>query len=502
MNQIKVGAMLSYASLILSMAITLIYTPILVKNLGQAEYGVYSLMAAFVGYLTILDMGLGNAIVRYVARTRANNDRDQEAKLSGMFLILFTLLGVLVTVVGIIMYYQIDLLFGNKLASEELALAKTMAIILVANFALSFPLSVFGAIVQAHERFVFLKLTNIIRTVITPLIIVPMLFLGHGSIMVVTITSVFNILFLLLNVWYCFKKLNVTVKFEKFDKTLLKEILIYSSFIFLTAIMDKIYWSTDQIILGAVNGANQVAVYAIAMQFIMMYMSIATAISGLFLPKVSIMEINGASDKEFSDLFIKIGKIQAILIYYIIGIFFLIGSEFIYLWLGNEYANAFYIIVIILIPLSIIWTQTMGIPILQAKNKHIFRSLIYFVVSIMNIIISIPVAEKYGEIGVALVTSICLLVSHIFLMNLYYWKKIKIDMFSFWKRISKNIVITSISIGSLYYLKAQFILDISWLILIVYGLLYSVVYFTLIYFFDLDNAKRKHIQIYLKRRFT
>lgn len=502
MNQIKMGAVLSYASLLITIGITLFYTPILVKNLGQVEYGVYSLMAAFVGYLTVLDMGLGNAIVRYVARTRANNDRKQEAKLSGMFLILFTLLGVLVTLVGMVMYYQIDLLFDNTLASEELVLAKMIAIILVANFALSFPLSVFGAIVQAHERFIFLKMTNIIRTVITPLVIVPMLFLGHGSVMIVTITSILNIIFLLLNVWYCFKKLNVKIKFEKFDKALLKEILIYSSFIFLNAIMDKIYWSTDQIIIGAVNGANQVAVYAIAMQFIMVYMSIATAISGLFLPKVSIMEINGASDKEFSDLFIKIGKIQAILIYYVVGIFFLVGSEFIYLWIGKEYANAFYIVVIILTPLSIIWTQTIGIPILQAKNKHVFRSVIYLIVSIVNIIVSIPVAEKYGEIGVAIVTALCLLVSHIFFMNIYYWKKIHLDIFSFWKSISKNIAITIISVGCLYYLKVKVIADISWTILIFYGVIYSVIYFVSIYFFDLDNTKREQIQIYLKRRFT
>ena len=302
-NQIKMGAVLSYLSLILSVVIALVYTPIMIRTLGQAEYGVYSLIGAFVGYLTILDMGLGNAIVRYVARTRANNDRQEESKLSGMFLILFTILGIIVGIIGAFMYHQIDLLFGNTLDAVELKLAKQMAIILIVNFAISFPLSVFGSLIQAHEKFIFMKLIAIIRIVIVPLVTVPLLFMGHGSVMMVTISSLINIACLLINVYYCINKLKIKVRFVRFDKQLIKEILIYSTFIFLNVIMDKIYWSTDQIILGAVSGVTQVAIYAIAMQFIMMYMSISTAISGLFLPKVSIMEMKGALLRNFQIYF-------------------------------------------------------------------------------------------------------------------------------------------------------------------------------------------------------
>lgn len=63
---------------------------------------------------------------------------------------------------------------------------------------------------------------------------------------------------------------------------ILKEVSIYSFWLFLNAIMDRIYWSTGQFVLGMFKGAMVVAVYAIAIQLQGIYMSFSTAISGVF----------------------------------------------------------------------------------------------------------------------------------------------------------------------------------------------------------------------------
>lgn len=493
MNQIKVGAILSYLGILATMIVAIFYTPILVKQLGQAEYGVYTLIGAFVGYLTILDMGLGNAIVRYIARTRANNNTAEAAKLSGMFLILFSVIGVIVLIIGTVLYFQLDRLFGAQLNAEELKLAQQMTIILVINFAVSFPLSVFGAIINAHERFIFLKLTSVIRTFVTPMLIVPLLFLGHGSVMVVLITTLINILFLIFNVYYAFKKLQIRIKFEKFDKDLLKEITIYSGFIFLNAIIDKIYWSTDQVILGAVSGVNQVAIYAIAMQFIMIYMTISTAISGLFLPKVSIMEMNGEPSWKFSNLFLKVGRVQSFIMIPTLISFYIIGQSFIDLWVGNAYQEAYWIVLIIMIPLMIILCQNIGISILQAKNLHGFRSIVYFVIAIINIIISIPVAKIYGAIPLAIVTASCLICANLIIINIYYKLKIGIDIIVFWKSIlayafmNANIAVMIKILISLY-LSSYIYKDIVWLILYLFSTI------TITYNLFLKKADKEYIR--------
>lgn len=53
--------------------------------------------------------------------------------------------------------------------------------------------------------------------------------------------------------------------------------------------MDRIYWSTGQFVLGMFKGAAVVAVYAVAIQLQAIYMGFSTAISGVFLPKVTAM---------------------------------------------------------------------------------------------------------------------------------------------------------------------------------------------------------------------
>ena len=73
-NERKVGAILSYFVIVLNMVIGLIYTPYLTRMLGQAEYGLYSLIGSIISYLTVLDFGLGNAIIIYTTKYKGKKE--------------------------------------------------------------------------------------------------------------------------------------------------------------------------------------------------------------------------------------------------------------------------------------------------------------------------------------------------------------------------------------------------------------------------------------------
>lgn len=91
-NQIKKGIILSYVIILLNIIVNLIYTPILIRRLGQSEYGLYSLVSSIISYLTILDFGFGNAIVLYTTKYRVNNKKKEENKLHGIFFVIYTLI--------------------------------------------------------------------------------------------------------------------------------------------------------------------------------------------------------------------------------------------------------------------------------------------------------------------------------------------------------------------------------------------------------------------------
>lgn len=111
-GQLKSGVFFSYFSLALNMLIGLLYTPYMLRMLGQSEYGLYSIAASMIAYLTVLDLGFGNAIVRYTAKFRAENKiREQEGML-GMFFLLYTGIGVVVIGLGWVLWANSDHLFS------------------------------------------------------------------------------------------------------------------------------------------------------------------------------------------------------------------------------------------------------------------------------------------------------------------------------------------------------------------------------------------------------
>lgn len=475
-NELKVGAILSYVTLFLSNIIGIIYTPIMIKFLGQSEYGLYSLVASTIGYLTILDLGLGNSIIRYTAKFRAEGNSEGEYRLNGMALVLYSIIGVVSIILGLVLISNVENIFKSGLSYEEIKRAKVMIGILVFNISISFPLSIFGSIIIAYEKFIFSKIINMARILINPLIMVPLLIMGYGSIAMVLVTSLLNIICLVINVWYCFCKLKIKIMFGKFDWLILKEVAVYSFFIFINLIVDRIYWSTDQFILGIISNTTIVAIYSVASQITMYYMNFSTAMSSVFLPKVTRMVSLDTSDNELSDLFIKIGRVQYILMGLIISGFILFGKQFIAIWAGELYIESYNIALVIMIPLTVPLIQTIGISILQAKNMHGFRSIVYFIIAVINIFLSIRLGKIMNGFGCGLATCISMTIGHILLMNIYYYKKVNLNIVQFWIEIFKLTIpiIISISIG---IMTNKLINEIGVISLIVKILIYSCSYF-------------------------
>ena len=112
-SQIKIGALLSYVSMGLSTVISLVYTPIMIQRLGDSEFGVYQTVLPSNSYLNLLTFGLGSAYIRYYSRAKSADDKKGMAKLNGMFLITYLLLGGLVLAIGFTLSNHGAVIFGQ-----------------------------------------------------------------------------------------------------------------------------------------------------------------------------------------------------------------------------------------------------------------------------------------------------------------------------------------------------------------------------------------------------
>ena len=265
-NQIKAGSLLSYLTLILGTVVSLIYTPVMLERLGQSEYGVYSVVLPMVSYLNLFSFGLGSAYTRFYTRYKESGDKFNMAKLNGMFMIIYSIIGVIVLIVGCTIAANPRLAFGEKLTEEEIALAVRLMYIMTATAAISFPLSVFESNTMVNERYVFLKSLAFIKSVVNPLLIIPLLMIGLRSEAIAYMSLAFTLFSGVLNIWYCFKKLDIRFYFKKFDFSLLGKMFKFTSWVFLGIVVDQLNWSVDKFLLAWMHGSETVAVYNVASQ--------------------------------------------------------------------------------------------------------------------------------------------------------------------------------------------------------------------------------------------
>lgn len=492
MNQIKAGAILNYIIIALNAILGLCYTPYMLRMLGQNEYGLYSLVASIIAYLTLLDFGFGNAIVRYTAKFIAENNHIKQWNMFGMFLIIYSTIGLVALIGGMGMYFNVDLLFDKTMSPEDLSQAQTMMILLTINLAFTFPLSIFSAIITAYENFVFQRIVNIIRIILTTLVMVLLLYVGYKAIALVVVQTIFNLLTLVINYIYCKRKLRVKIYFKKFDWSFIKEISGYSFWIFLNAIVEKIYWGTGQFILGATIGTVAVAIFSIGILLQQMFSQFSSAIASVLLPKITTMVSLRNDDNELSQIFLSTGRLQSLVLTIILSGFIIFGHQFILIWAGDDYSPTFIIALIFYISLYTPLIQNTGVSILQARNKLKFRALSYVLISVLSVISQIMFSKSWGAIGCAIAVGGCLFFGQGIIMNVYYQKVQNIDIIVFWKSILKMNICPLILTIAGYYAVGNILIN-SYSMLFLAIAIYLIVYLPMIFRFSMNDYEKSLI---------
>lgn len=492
-NQVKAGVVLNYAVIGLNALVGLLYTPYMLRMMGQSEYGLYSLAASVIAYLTIMDFGFGNAIVRYTAKFRAEGKTEEQYSMFGMFTILYCVIGFIAFVGGAVVCYNAEHLFGGSMTMLEIERARVILAIMVFNLAVSFPLGVYGFIVTAYERFVFQKTLNIVRILLNTAVMICLLHFGYKAVAMVVVQTVFNLLTFFVNWIYCRRKIKIRVNYGSFRWGFLKEVAIYSFWIFLNAIMDKIYWSTGQFVLGVVVGTTAVAIFAVAIHLQNIYMSLSVAVTGVFLPKVSAMIAQHSSTQEISDLFIRVGRVQYAVMAFILSGFLVFGRPFIILWAGEEYSQTYEITLLFFVGLIVPLVQNMGIIILQARNQMKFRSVVYIIIAAISFIGQIFLSKIYGAIGCAISIVVALIIGQGVVMNIYYYCKQDIDIPRFWREIAKmSIVPIVVVVAGLWVTTFYSITTIANFVTGV--VIFSLIYLPLFWRFSLSSNERDLIR--------
>lgn len=497
MNQKKAGVLLSYGQIAVMMLSNLLYTPIMLRMLGQSEYGVYSLSSSVIGYFALLYAGMSSTYLRYYSSYRAKGDEAGIAKLNGLFLILFSGIGLLALLFGLVMSFNLKTILGSGLTEAELSLAHILFVIMSVNMALLMPKTVFAALVISQERFIFIKLLGTVTAILSPVFNLILLYQGYGSVGMSIVVLAVTMADLLVNIWYCHFKLSCRFDFKKLPFYLLPGMLSFSVFLVLQGIMDQLNWHLGKILLSYVADSAAIAVYSVGLQIDLMFGSMAGAFYGVVVPQIYRL-VQEQKLEELTQLWIKVGRYQFFVLFFIWAAFMTFGQSFIQLWAGHGYDDAYWIAVILMTPIVIHLCQVMGMEVLRAYNKHAQWVLVHLLFAGLGFVLCIPLAKWYGAIGVAIGTCInTFLVTNVY-DNWYYYKAGKLDVVRFFRNFSgflPAVLVVLLSVNILSYLFPVS----NWLdfaaVITCFLLLYCVIMYTL----GMNSSERMQVKKIIRR---
>ncbi len=489
-NERKAGSILSYINLAISCIIPLLYTPVMLELLGQEEYGLYTLSNSVVGYLSLLNFGMGSAVIRYVSRYRAENRTEDVRRTLGLFMTIYCVLSLLVCIGGAVLIGLSGRIFGRGLNPEEIRRLRVLMVIMTLSTAVSFPMGVLSTVTVVYERYIFNKLVSMAESILLPVVNLAIMYAGGASVGMACAALLMQILNGVVYGGYNLRRLGIYPVFRNMPLELLREVLVFSAFVFLSSVVDMLYWATDKVLIGATIGSAAVAVYNVGGTFTVMLQNMAHAISSVFSPQVNIMVARKEPMERLSELLIRIGRLQYLVVSLVLSGYLVFGRDFIRMWAGKAYAQAYYVGLMTMLPLAVPLIQNIAFAVILAQNKHRFRSVVYAIIAVINVISTWLILPYYGILGAAACTAAAYILGQGLIMNVYYYKVTGLDIPAFWRNIGRMSIVPGVMIAAGISLIGNMIRLHSLVQLLLGAVVYTIIFAALSWLISMNRYEK------------
>ena len=445
-KQIKLGAVLSYFTIAFNIVAGLIYTPWMIEQIGQSNYGLYTLASSLIT-LFVMDFGMSAAVTRFVSKYNAAGDQKAVNNFLGIVYKLYFAIDAIIFIALIIVSFFIENIYDN-LTATEVETFKILYVIVGIFSVISFPFTNLNGVLTAYERFVDLKFADLFNKIFIIVTMVIALLLGYGVYALVTVNAVAGLLTILIKLIIIRKKTSVKVNLKYFDKKMLKEIFGFSVWTTIASLAQRLIFNITPSVIAAVSitGAVGVAVFGLGSTIEGYVFTFATAINGMFMPRISKIIHNGKRETDLMPLMIRIGRIQCMIIGILVVGFVALGKSFVVdVWNKPDFAESYLCAVLLIIPSFFYLPMQIAHTTLIVENKVKLQAYVFIGMGVLNVILSLILSKYFGAIGASLSIFIAYMVRTI-AMTFIYQKTLKLDMVRFFKetflKITPYLILT------------------------------------------------------------
>ena len=405
MRLLRRNVVLIYGVYAATLVSGLVVTPIIVGALGTEQFGIWALIGSILGFIGLLDFGIGPSLIRFAAEQRGRGARGETSELTSTALAIYLVLAVLSVLQAVLLAFLLPHVVD--ISDEYVRAAQIAVVVSVGTFVLRFPLGLFGYLLAGQQRYDVLNVANILGALLYFGLAVLVLYVLDGSLVALAvITAIVTAFRLLLPLFWLRRELpDLRVRRSLVTRRQARELLTFSSRNMLIQVASKVVFSTDVIVVSIILGSVAAGVYGIPAKLFALAFGVGIASTTLLFPLLS--ELEGADDRERQERYLLAGVRLGLAVVVAVGLpLVFLPDRFLEAWLPSDFDvdTAAPILAILMVSLLFAQPGHLLAQYLVARGKHGRLAVARLATVAVNLLLSIGFALWVGIWGVAVAT--------------------------------------------------------------------------------------------------
>lgn len=493
-SQLKWGIVISYITIGINITIGLLYTPWMIHSIGRENFGLYTLSLSVIS-LFIFDFGLSSAVTRFIAKYVAEGRQDKANQCYGLVYRLYLILDIVLFVILLCVFFFIPQIY-RELTPDEIEKFKIVYCITSLYSVLSFPFIPVNGVLIAYERIIQLKICEVVHKLIIAGVMSVCLLCGLGLYALVFVNVIAGLIAILLKLICVKKYTKQRIDWKYFNCVEFKEIVGYSGWVTIISLAQRCIFSIAPSILGILSGSASIAILGIAITLEGYTYTLASAMNGVFLPKISRILYQGNGD--VLPLMVRVARLQIFVIGLIVLGVVCLGNSFILLWVGDSFSESYICAILIIIPSLFQLPQEIGLQSIYSKNMVKPLAKVFAFMAVSSIAVSLALAKPLGATGIG----ISVFIAYVFRtigMDIILYKNLNINVFKFFKD-SFGVMVLPLCLCLCLGKAISFInLFTGWTGFIFNGICFVLLYCFIMYYLAMNTVERDMMLSPIKR---
>jgi O-antigen/teichoic acid export membrane protein len=423
----------NWLGLATNMVVGFLLTPYILHRLGDTAMGLWFLLTTLTGYYGILDFGIRNAVVRFVARFDEQQDAESFSKVLSTGLAAYSAVAGVLLLLTLLAAWQVDSIF--KIDSEWVGTARLLLLIVGSGTAVSLALGMFGGVLEGLQKFTWVSGVQTVTALLRAGLILFLLERGGGILSVGAVTVSLNVLAALVYAFVVFHlRPEVRLRRQFVEMATLKSLIAFGVVTFWVSIANNLRFYANETVIGIFLSVSLVTMFAVSSRLVRYSMDTVQAMAQVFTPMSSALDAR-KDHEQLRKVFLVGNRYCALVMLPLAGMFVIAGKTILRVWVGEQYVASYPILCWLIVPTALYMSQAASTKILYGMAKHQMMARVLLAEGICNLLLSIFLLQWLGLLGVAIGSALPLAATSLFFLPRHLCSLLKVNLSRFWKEV-------------------------------------------------------------------